>query len=44
LLKNTPGSLLFNTASSASIRGSPGLATYGATKGFVRLLTESTTL
>lgn len=32
--------LLLNTASSASIMGAPGLATYGATKGFVRLLTE----
>ena len=40
LLKNTPRSLLFNTASSASIQGAPNLATYGATKGFVRLLTE----
>ena len=40
LLKCTPGSLLFNTASSASIQGAPNLATYGATKGFVRLLTE----
>ena len=40
LLKNTPGSLLFNTASSASITGAPNLATYGASKGFVRLLTE----
>jgi len=41
LLKNTPNSLCFSTASSAAIRGARGLATYAATKGFVRLLTDS---
>lgn len=41
LLKETDNSLCFNTASSAANFGTPGLATYGATKSAVRSLTES---
>ena len=41
LLKQTNNSLCFNTASSAANFGTPGLATYGATKSAVRSLTES---
>ncbi|MBJ6121323.1 SDR family oxidoreductase [Sphingomonas mollis] len=40
-LKATPGSCLLNTASAAGIYGSPGLATYSATKFAVRGLTEA---
>jgi ABC-type nitrate/sulfonate/bicarbonate transport system ATPase subunit len=40
-LKNRPGSCLLNTASAAGIYGSPGLATYAATKCAVRGLTEA---
>ena len=41
LLKATPNSLCFNTASSAANFGTPGLAVYGATKSAVKHLTES---
>jgi len=40
-LKRTPGSCLLNTASASAIYGSPGLATYSATKFGVRALTEA---
>lgn len=40
-LKATPGSRLVNMASASAIYGAPGLATYGATKFFVRGLTEA---
>lgn len=40
-LKARPGSCLLNTASAAGIYGSPGLATYAATKCAVRGLTEA---
>ncbi len=40
-LKAVPGSCLLNTASAAGIYGSPGLATYAATKCAVRGLTEA---
>lgn len=39
-LKQTPGSCLLNTCSAAGLFGSPGLATYSATKFAVRGLTE----
>ncbi|MGA1104954.1 MAG: SDR family NAD(P)-dependent oxidoreductase, partial [Pseudomonadales bacterium] len=41
LLKATPNSLCFTTASSAANFGTPGLAVYGATKSAVKHLTES---
>ena len=41
LLKTTPNSLCFTTASSAANFGTPGLAVYGATKSAVKHLTES---
>lgn len=41
LLKATPNSLCFSTASAASIYSMPGNAIYGATKHAVRGLTES---
>lgn len=41
LLRQTPNSLLFSTASSGAIRGVSGLAVYCATKAAVRSLTES---
>lgn len=41
LLKATPGSLCFNTASSAAMFGAPGLAVYSATKFAVKGLTEA---
>ena len=40
-LAATPGSCLLNTASASAIYGSPGLATYSATKFAVRALTEA---
>lgn len=40
-LKRTPGSCLLNTASASAIYGTPGLATYSATKFAVRALTEA---
>lgn len=40
-LKATPGARLVNMASASAIYGAPGLATYGATKFFVRGLTEA---
>lgn len=40
-LKATPGSCLLNTASASAIWGSPGLASYSATKFAVRGLTEA---
>lgn len=40
-LAGTPGSCLLNTASASAIYGSPGLATYSATKFAVRALTEA---
>jgi NAD(P)-dependent dehydrogenase (short-subunit alcohol dehydrogenase family) len=40
-LKATPGARLVNMASASAIYGAPGLATYGATKSFVRGLTEA---
>ena len=41
LLKATPNSLCFTTASSAANFGTPGLAVYGATKSALKHLTES---
>ncbi len=41
LLKDTPGSRIVNTASTAGIVGSPRLAVYSATKFAVRGLTEA---
>jgi len=41
LLKTTPNSLCFSTSSSSAIHGVPNLAVYAASKGFVRMLTES---
>lgn len=41
MLKATPNSLCFSTASSTAIFGMPGTAVYGATKQAVRGLTES---
>ena len=43
-LKQTPGSCLVNTCSAAGLYGSPGLATYSATKFAVRGLTEGLNL
>lgn len=40
-LKATTGARLVNMASASAIYGAPGLATYGATKFFVRGLTEA---
>lgn len=41
LLKSTPDSLCFSTASSAAIYGAPGLGVYAATKYAVKGLTEA---
>lgn len=41
LLKQTENSLCFNTASSAAIQSSPGMAVYGATKHAVKGFTQS---
>jgi NAD(P)-dependent dehydrogenase (short-subunit alcohol dehydrogenase family) len=41
LLKQTPNSLCFSTASSAASFGTAGLATYGATKAAVKSLSEA---
>lgn len=41
LLAQTENSLCFSTASSAASFGTPGLATYGATKSAVKSLTEA---
>jgi NAD(P)-dependent dehydrogenase (short-subunit alcohol dehydrogenase family) len=41
LLRKTENSLCFTTASSAANFGTPGLATYGATKSAVKSLTEA---
>lgn len=41
LLKQTPNSLCFSTASSAASFGTAGLATYGATKSAVKSLSEA---
>jgi NAD(P)-dependent dehydrogenase (short-subunit alcohol dehydrogenase family) len=41
LLKSTPNSLCFSTASSAAIYGAPGLGVYAATKCAVKGLTEA---
>lgn len=41
LLKNTDNSLCFSTSSSAATFGSPGMATYAATKYAVKGLTEA---
>ena len=41
LLKQTPNSLCFSTSSSSATFGSPGMATYAATKHAVKGLTEA---
>ena len=41
VLQKTPGSLMFNNASSSATYGMPGLATYSATKHGVKGLTEA---
>lgn len=41
LLKRTPNALCFTTSSSAASFGTPGMATYGATKVAVKGLTEA---
>ncbi|MBT7388595.1 MAG: SDR family NAD(P)-dependent oxidoreductase [Gammaproteobacteria bacterium] len=41
LLKQTPNALCFTTSSSAACFGTPGMATYGATKVAVKGLTEA---
>ncbi len=40
-LKSTPGSVVVNLASASAIYGQPELATYSATKFFVRAITEA---
>ncbi|MDX1511271.1 MAG: SDR family oxidoreductase [Nitriliruptorales bacterium] len=40
-LRATPGARLVNMASASAVYGTPGLATYSATKHFVRALTEA---
>lgn len=41
LLARNPGSLVFSTSSSSAMYGSPGIATYAATKHAVKGLTEA---